>query len=291
VTPLVEQAHRRGRPVAFVGIGTERLGRLESRRIVGERLGSCVRYWTVRSERDEARLIEYGVPPERVRVAADMAWLLDAVRPDWGLQRLREWGLAGLPRLLGVNLLGEKAVLAREPRLFEKVAEFLDVLIERHDVFVLFLANEVREGETFDKAAALKTITAMKRRDRAALAPNEYLAPQQMCSLIANCHATVSMRYHFCLFSALQGVPFIALQRSDKVADLCWDLDWPFGAEPEGLTAAGLVTLFEEFEGQRDAVLSRLGARIADLRDRACENLAALQALYGREPELALRET
>ena len=46
-----------------------------------------------------------------------------------------------------------------------------------------------------------------------------------MMSLIANCRLTLGMRYHFCLFSALQDVPFVALQRSDKVADLCWDLD------------------------------------------------------------------
>ncbi|MCI0463887.1 MAG: polysaccharide pyruvyl transferase family protein [Gemmataceae bacterium] len=282
VTPLMEDAHRRGRPVAFVGVGTERLQREESRRIIADRLAPCVRQWTVRSRWDEARLIECGVAPERVEVAADLAWLLNPVSPEWGKQRLRAWGLADHPQLLGVNILGEKTVLAREPQLFEKLARFLDALVEGYGVFVLFLANEVREGDTFDKVAALKTRAAMKHQSRAFLAPNEYLAPQQMMSLIAGCHATVSMRYHFCLFSALQGVPFIALKRSDKVIDLCGDLGWPFGAELNGVSVADLVASFEALDGHRAGAVNGLEEGVAALRERAARNEVALKALLNR---------
>ena len=211
VAPLVTDARRRGKPVVFAGIGTECLQREESRRIVGEELGAWVRQWTVRSPFDFERLTQYGVPPERIQVAADMAWLLSPASPDWGRQRLTDWGIDPNRRLLGVNFLAEKHVMAREPGLFENLAAFLDEAIENQDVFVVFLANEIREGATFDKAAAMKTLAAMKHSNQAVLAPNPYLAPQQMCSLIANCQATVSMRYHFCLFSALQGIPFLAL--------------------------------------------------------------------------------
>jgi polysaccharide pyruvyl transferase WcaK-like protein len=282
VAPLVEDARRRGKPVVFAGIGTEGLHREESRRIVGEQLGAWTRQWTVRSQFDYERLVDYGVPAERIQVAADMAWLLNPASPDWGRQRLRDWGIDPHRRLLGVNLLAEKHVMAREPRLFAKLAEFLDLAIENHEAFVVFLSNEVREEATFDKAAAIGTLAAMRHRNQAFIAPNEYLAPQQMCSLIANCRATVSMRYHFCLFSALQTVPFLALKRSDKVADLCSDLEWPYGTGMNELTVAGLTELFDHMASHHASAPGRLSERTLKLRRRAYENTIAIDELHGR---------
>jgi polysaccharide pyruvyl transferase WcaK-like protein len=282
VTPLVEEAYSRGLPIAFVGIGAETLERDLSRRIVGQRLGPCIDRWTVRSTKDQSRLIDYGVPADRVTVAADMAWLLDPVGPDWGRRRLQEWGLGDQARLVGVNLLGEKAVLARQPQLFEKIAALLDVLVEQFGVHVLFLANEVRKDDTFDTAAAHKTKALMKQGSKTFVAPSDYLAPQQMLSLIANCEATVSMRYHFCLFSALQAVPFIALERSDKVADLCTDLDWQFRAVLSDLHVARLVDSYAAMHEQRAHASEELRKRVSTFRMRAMANQTGLEALHDR---------
>ena len=283
VTPLVEEGHRQGKAVAFIGVGTEHLEREESRRIVRERLGPRVGHWTVRSPQDHARLVDYGIPREQVTVTADMAWLLDPASPDWGRQRLHDWGVPDDRTLIGVNLLGEKAVLQREPHLFEKVAQFLDHVVEAYGAFVLFLANEVRDEETFDTAAARTTRRFMTQKRHTFVAPNEYLAPQQMQSLIANCHATASMRYHFCLFSALEGVPFVALQRSGKVVDLCSDLQWPYGVELNGITVADLVTQFEMLEAQRAGAIRHLGQRTASLTQEAGRNQLALDGLCDRQ--------
>lgn len=280
VVPLMEAAHQRGRPVVVVGSGTERLRREQSRRIMAERLAPIVRYWTVRSEPDEARLLEYGVAPERVRVAGDMAWLLAPVSPDWGKRQLNSWGVPEQSRLIGVNLIYDKPIRERHPKLYETVACFLDRLVEKQGASILFLANDVHEIDGFDKSAALHTQELMKHARQAFLAPNRYWSPQRMMSLIANCHATVSMRYHFCLFSALQGVPFVALKRSDKVADLCWDLQWPFGSLLKDLGAEGLLDSYEALESQRAKAVRELALRMPILRERASRNTVALEALH-----------
>ena len=98
-------------------------------------------------------LVALGVAPGRVTVAADVAWLLPQVGADFGEQTLRLHGLSGHP-LVGVNVNAEHALVAREPKLFQKLAAVLDTLIEAHGARVVFLCNEVREGETYDKAAA-----------------------------------------------------------------------------------------------------------------------------------------
>jgi polysaccharide pyruvyl transferase WcaK-like protein len=284
VTPLMEAANRRGQPVAFIGVGTERLVRDESRRIVAERLSPCVRAWTVRSAQDQSRLIACGVPPERISVAADMAWLLEPVGREWGQSRLREWGLANGMPVLGVNLVAERAVMEREPRLFEKLATFLDLAVGEFGVRVLFLANEVRTDDTFDVAAARKTRALMKQAAYAFIAPNEYLVPWQMQSVVANCQSILSMRYHFCLFAALQGVPFLALQRSDKVADICSDLAWKYGSPLHDLQPVQLVELFAKIETQNASLKNDLIVGQAALYKRASANKAALDALDERSP-------
>ena len=64
VAPLVCAAHDQRKPVVAVGIGTERLEREQSRRVVSEILAPRVQHWSVRSELDKERLVSYGVEAE-----------------------------------------------------------------------------------------------------------------------------------------------------------------------------------------------------------------------------------
>src|SRR5687768_16770566 len=61
VTPIVTTGSRRHKRIVFVGVGTERLHREESRRLLAETIGPRVHHWSVRSTRDRDRLVEYGV--------------------------------------------------------------------------------------------------------------------------------------------------------------------------------------------------------------------------------------
>jgi polysaccharide pyruvyl transferase WcaK-like protein len=287
VAPLVCAAHDQRKPVVAVGIGTERLEREESRRVVSEILAPRVQHWTVRSERDKERLATYGVDAERVTVAADLAWMLAAVPSDFGRKTLSALGLEGGGPLVGVNLTNEEFVRAREPRLFEKIGLALDALAEKYEARILFFANEVREDESFDAVANRRALACMKHRERAILIPNHYWTPQQMLALIGSCHLTISMRYHFCLFSALQSVPFIAVKRSDKLEDLCWDLNWGYGLSLAGLSVPTLLEMSADITARRASLVDRLQERVEVMRKRALRNNVALEALVSRASALS----
>jgi polysaccharide pyruvyl transferase WcaK-like protein len=279
VATVVVGAADRHQPFAFIGSGTETLNSEESRRVLSEVLAPRVCHWTVRSMRDRERLAQYGIPDQRITVAADMAWMLDPVPRDFGKRCLVDLGIDPSTHCVGVNLTGERFALAQQPELFSKIAAFLDVITEKSAVHVLFLANEVRDGEAFDAAASRKVIAGMKNRDRAHIVPNRYWSPQEMMSLIACCRMTVSMRYHFCLFSAVQGIPFIALQRSDKVVDLCRDLNWPLGLKLDHLEAARLVSMSADVEQNRPQYIAALAEQVVKMRTRALQNRVALDRL------------
>jgi polysaccharide pyruvyl transferase WcaK-like protein len=241
VGPLVAAAREAGRKVAFVGVGTERLHRPESARLVGCDLGPHVEHWTVRSERDHERLIGWGVPRDRVTVAADLAWLLTPASNDFGRSQLAHLGITPADRIVGINVNNESVMLEEQPRLFEILAAVADTLIEEQGVRILFFCSEVREGNSFDKAAAQRVVGAMRRPRQATMLPNHYWAPRQLASVLACCELILSTRYHVCLLSALQTVPFVAIQRSDKVRNLCSDIRWPYGIDLRDLQTGSLL--------------------------------------------------
>jgi polysaccharide pyruvyl transferase WcaK-like protein len=280
--PLVERAARARKPIAFIGTGTERLIHDHSKRAVAEIVAPQVAAWTVRCTRDRDRLIEYGVPAERVTPAADLAWMLDPVSADEGRERLATLGVPADAFLVGVNVNIEQFVRAKRPNLLADLAGFLDRIVDVHDAHVIFLCNEVRDGETYDLAASRELISFMRRASRATIVPNEYWAPQTMLSLIACCRFTMSTRYHFCLFSALEGVPFLAVKRSDKVADLCDDADWRHGVGLDEVSVDRLLAVASDLAEQGPELADTLRTLRGTMRERALRNASALTALRSR---------
>lgn len=282
VAPLVCAAHENGHPVVFVGVGTERLQRPESLHIVGKVLAARVAHWTVRSEHDRERLTESGIPPDRITVAADLAWLLAPVSEDFGRKTLGELDLASVDPLIGINVNNEPVILERDPSFFEKLGAFADRLIELHGARVLFFCSEVREGSSFDKAGGGMVLAAMRRPERATMLPNRYWTPQELLSVIACCRMVVSTRYHVCLFSAIQQVPFLALQRSDKVRDLCTDMDWPHGVSLDRLRVEALLELIADMQRRRAALTDSLQHARHRQEHRSLVNQVALDVLAER---------
>jgi polysaccharide pyruvyl transferase WcaK-like protein len=274
VVPLIRSARRRRCPIVFIGIGTEELRQERSREIVATEIAPYVKCWTVRSSRDRDRLVAYGVSPETITTAADQAWLIEPASPQYGLEQFEKWGLDQSLPIVAVNLVNENSLLEKRPEIALEIAKALDLMIERQQHRVLFLCNEVREGPTFDRAAASLVLSRMKHRRDVFMPPSDYLFPKQMMSIIACCDLAISMRYHFCLFAAIQEVPFVALTRCDKVRDLCWDLEWESSIEPKGLSAHELLACADR--AGRDSSLSE---HVSLVRRRAELNIEAVDAL------------
>ncbi len=277
---MLEHARNWGKPAAFVGIGVEQLRHDISRQRVQEQIIPNVVHWSVRSVHDQDRLLDLGVAPERITVAADMAWLLQPADTAHGASVIAARGLGKRP-LVGVNLNAEAHMLEKAPQIFAELAGALDDIIEAHGADILFLFNEVREEATFDQAAAEAVRTLMVRKDATHMGPTEYLTPQQMMSILSQCAMTLSTRYHFCIFSALQGIPFLAVKRSDKVSDLCRDLGWDGSVNPDA-GRAEMTKIAAGLFGNPKPALERLAARIGELRTRSENNRIALDALISQ---------
>jgi polysaccharide pyruvyl transferase WcaK-like protein len=280
LSQMVKSATLERRPIAFLGTGTETLQLESSKRIVKECLAPAVVHWSVRSERDRSRLQEYGVDPARINVAADLAWLLQPSSRDFGQRELKQLGLEGWGPRIGVNFTREAFVRQQSAGLPTRLAQILDALVEEYGARIVFLCNEVRAGAEYDHAANEEIRALMAHREATYSIANHYWTPAQMMSLIENCDYTISMRYHFCLFSALQGIPFVAIKRAGKVDDLCWQLDWPHMVSLDDVTPACVTRVFSEMRAGEKQLGALLEAGVGQMREKAKLNSAALDAVY-----------
>lgn len=208
----VQIAQQKGIPTLTYAIGVGPLNDPEAQKLVCESLNR-MSLITVREKNDRKLLEDIGVHRE-VIVTADPALLLKPEPvPE---QALEKELLAGKRRVVGMSVR-EPGVAA--PDIDEKfyhglLANAADFMIDRYDADVVFVPMEQR---MLDVQHSHAVMSQMLQPQRAHVFKGEY-TPGQMLSLVRRFDFCVGMRLHFLIFSALQGVPFVALPYSAKVS-------------------------------------------------------------------------
>ena len=276
IEKIVKNAKARKKRIACLGVGTEHLSGERSVRRLTERIAPVVEHWTVRTENDKVRLAHYGVDQRRVTVAADLGWLVPPVDTSFGMRWLDHLERRGDTPLIGVNLTHDRWSLDLLPELPSLIARVLDSMINRSGAHVMLFANEVREGQGFDSTGIQEVLTRANRADHMFAIPNRYWRPQEAMSFVACCSVTLTMRYHFAIFSALQGVPFVSLSRLGKLKDLCTDLGWSHELSLEDANSSDVESLLGRALESRDHLSAALRQKRQAMVRRAGLNVRSL---------------
>ncbi|MBF0318758.1 MAG: glycosyltransferase [Nitrospirae bacterium] len=241
--------HESGIPVHAVGIGVDELHSTEAMRLFNRGF-LPFESWTVRSELSRKNLLALGVDHRRVVSAADLAWLTPThgVDKQWARKYLSSIGIReGVP-IIAVNIVNEKWKDDNAIKL--ETAAALDWTVEELKWQVAFFCNETREGEFFDREAALSTASLM--RHRPVIVPNTYFTPEQMIALLSCCHMAISWRYHFTVFCAMAGALVFSVLRGGKLSELAGELNGLNLGQPEGLTRdkirESIVTVINDYD-------------------------------------------
>lgn len=126
-----------------------------------------------------------------------------------------------------------------DPNFYHAVlANAADFVISRLDADVMFVPME---RELYDTQHSHAVISKMLQPSHAWVAKGEY-TPGQLLTLINQFTFTIGMRLHFLIFSALQGVPFVALPYAPKVSGLLDELHVPM--PPLSCVDSGLVNAY-----------------------------------------------
>lgn len=248
------RAHELAKPVHAVGVGLYSGQAWQRRRIAAELIPLCETF-SVRDAASRDLLLQLGAAEERVALAADLSFLLPNVQ---GAPR------SG-PPVIGVNVVYEDWRGCDD--FYHGIAAELDEFAREIKAHTRFVCNEVRDEEFFDLPAARRVAGLM--RSETSIAPADWRPPLEAVAQLTGCDLAVSVRYHFSIFAALAGVPWIGFERGGKLRALATDfaapLCGPMGEAPQGRL---LKTLREAWQA-REAIAARQQAALSELRDRA----------------------
>ncbi len=267
VGPAISAILRRGLPVDAISVGVDRLHTPEARQLFASHY-SAIRSWTVRSEACREALLDLGVPPERIRVAADLAWLFcpGAETDAWAAELWNRLGMQTERPLLVVNVVHHADPVDIGPK--RVLAEALDRLARDGGYQIAFLNNESRQGPLYDTAAAADVRAFMQ--EPSVEVPPAFYTPQEMVSLLRPAATVLSQRYHMAIQAILAGTIPVCLMRGQKLSGLAREFDL-LAAE---LEAGPIVERVTESAARRQDRIAALAGKREEHRVRAGEALS-----------------
>jgi polysaccharide pyruvyl transferase WcaK-like protein len=253
-----------GKPVFAAGVGVYPGPWDWQRKRLAEDFVGHVDAWTTRDDRTHRALLDAGVAPDCIVPAADLAWLLD--RPfDLDAARAEITALTAGRPAIAINLVHEDWIDAEG--FYRGIAEELDAVNSETGCTAVFMCNEVRPGDHYDGAAA-RRVAGLMQSPAAVLEPR-WMHPEEMIARIACCELAVSMRYHFSIFAAMAGLPWVAFSRGGKLMSLLESFGYepvgPMGEPPNGRLLAALRETWSE----RQLLQEQQPRTVTEMRRRA----------------------
>jgi polysaccharide pyruvyl transferase CsaB len=261
----LEIAHQTNVPTMVYAVGAGPLNSETSRNKVKEVLNN-VDVITVR-EREAKRIFEdIGVQRE-VIVTADPAFLLTSEPLPKNALALEQ--VHGKRPLVGISVREPgPAAPDIDPNFYNAVlANAADFVISRLNADVIFVPME---RHVFDVQNSHAVISRMLSPQHAWVLKGEY-STGQLLTFMKNFKFTIGMRLHFLIFSALQGVPFVALPYATKVIGLLDNLKVPM--PPLSNFNSGLVNAYiDKAWDERNVTKARIQKLLPEFKRLAAEN-------------------
>jgi polysaccharide pyruvyl transferase CsaB len=273
----VALAHEEGVPVVVYAVSAGPLKQPSSRELVRKHLSQAAAI-TVRDRQGMNLLEELGISQE-IKLTADPALLLEP--EPLSPEALKSEGLEATGRLVGFSVRepGPAAPDIDVTHYHALLANTADFMVDRLDAEIVFFPMEHKKTDVQHSHAV---VAQMQCAQRARVLKAEY-SSAQLLGLLGHFQFTVGMRLHFLIFSALQGVPFVALPYASKVEGFIEDLDMPMPPLKQ-VTTGRLIAHIDRCWDQQESLRERMQRKLPALQQRAREtNKIVLQVLSETE--------
>jgi polysaccharide pyruvyl transferase CsaB len=270
----VALANEEGVPVVVYAVSAGPLTTQSARELVRKHLSPAAAI-TVRDRQGLSLLEEVGISRE-IRLTADPALLLEPTPLEADILKLE--GLGTQRRLVGFSVRepGPAAPDMDVGHYHALLANTADFMVDRLDADILFVPMEHRRTDVQHSHAV---VAQMQCAQRAQVLKAEYGAAQ-LLGLLGHFQFTVGMRLHFLIFSALHGVPFVALPYASKVAGFIEDLDMPMPPLKE-VTTGRLIAHVDRCWDQEQSLRERMQRKLPVLQQRARETHKIVMEVLG----------
>lgn len=266
-----------GRPVVIYGQSIGPFSGTVQRFVVARVLRRC-RTLLVRDEPSrEACIDRLHLPPDRVRLTADEAFLLEAAGADDGERLLREAGVERGRPLIGLTVIqwpfpGAADPAAAHQRYMDAMVGLVDHVHERHDADVaLFTFTTGRDYGRNDEGVTAELVRRARHPNRVhRIAPGD---PRTLKAAIGQLDAFVGSRMHSNIFALGAGTPVLAiayLPKTTGIMSMVGLARHVVGIDE--IERASLASAFDTLWRERAEVRAHLARALPDIRESARTN-------------------
>jgi len=270
---LISIAKLYGKRVAMLAIGANRVRQDEGVKIAKTitRLSDLI---TVRDEQSRSVCLELGAKPSGTIATADPAFLLrpkETPRSKELKERLRARG-----KVFGINVVNE--VWAHKDGYKIAIAKTCEYFSSRHGYTPVFFCNEIRPGNYFDFEANSQTAGLLDCEHE--LLEPIYYSPEEMIDILSTFEFVIGMRMHGLIFSAVAGIPFVAVSRVDKVDNFMHLFGLGISGTVSHCDSKQLIADAEDLLNNRRAFQRDVAERVAKLREDCLKNVELLREMF-----------
>ena len=217
---------------------------------------------TVRDDGSYEELMEMGLSTDKVLVTADAVFSLLADHKDIGRKILQENGLNGNKPIIGIAVRHWQG----EQRFIRVFAEAAFRLRKQYDAYIVFVPLQFAA----DTKIAQDVANLMEDRKDTIILKEGYTT-EEYVSLISNLDFLIGMRLHALVFSALAGVPFLAVSYDPKVDRFVKGMEGTVAGSIDMITCEDIL---RESARLWQRVPEKQNAKIQALREEAQRNAA-----------------
>ena len=214
---------------------------------------------TLRDAKSETLLEEMGVTKPVIKVTADPAFTLDFEEyPD--VKSLLESAKVDMVRPYATIAIRSWKTLDME--FVDKVAHFCDILNNKYGIQPLFIPMKYEDDIAISKTVIAKMSTK-------GCVVGRPLSVEETFSVVSGATLTIGMRLHILIYSAILGIPVMALSYDPKVEDFMNSIHQELCLNVEDMEVSVLKNMLDEVMGDYDKKKDEMRKVLADLRARA----------------------
>lgn len=256
----VTLAHELHVPVIVYAISAGPLNRSKARISVVKALND-VAVLSVRDKQGYRLLEDLGIKKE-IHLTADPALLIQP--KSLPIEALIHEGVDFDRPLVGFSVRepGPAAPHMNPTHYYRLLANAADFIIDRLNADIVFVPME-----NIDIQQSHAVVANMECSQRAEILRRNYTS-QQILSLIGRFEFSVGMRLHFLIFSALQGIPFVALPYASKVTGFIQELEMEV-PPIHHVDAGRLIASIDRSWDSRGEIKSKMTRLVPRLKEKA----------------------
>lgn len=216
---------------------------------------------TVRDVESKKFLVSLGIDENRIKVTADVVFLLPKTQLQDGKILLNRFGVRQENAIIGVAVRswGNDAY-------FGALVDALDILADRGKQILL-----IPFQYPYDMGCVRKLQRALRHPVKIL---DKDCDTQEMLSIVGNLETVIGMRLHSLIFAAAMGVPFVALEYDPKVTGFVEMVGGCSTGSVEALTTEKILQAYEDS--------GKVHVDLEKYKNLANENNKLLQAIVER---------